>query len=80
MPCTSGHAEYVWRLNGDLVKEGHDIASVMLAYTLSPQGVFPTQLKQAVEILKHLIEVEGKDPANVCETCDVSRGSKLTLC
>ncbi len=65
MPATPGHEEYMWRLNKALNDQGQDIGLILLAYTLSPQGPYPTQLMEAVELLKHLIEKEGKKPENV---------------
>ncbi|EEP79611.1 conserved hypothetical protein [Uncinocarpus reesii 1704] len=56
---------------------GKDIAVFMLTYTLTPHAVYPTQMQQAVEALRHIIGT-GRDPSNVIIGGD-SAGGNLTL-
>ena len=50
----------------------------MLAYTLSPHGTYPVQLRQAVALLRHLVTNLGRQPENVTIAGD-SAGANLTL-
>lgn len=42
-----------------------DVAIFFLTYTLTPHGVYPTQLRQGVEALRYIIHGTGRSPANV---------------
>lgn len=64
-PATIGHIRYLYTLQREMVKQGHDFAIFALTYTLSPGGVYPLQLKQAALALNHLIEEENRDPSTV---------------
>lgn len=61
-----------------LIAQGTDTAVLVLAYTLAPEAHYPTQLKQAIELLRHLIETEKRDPSNLTLGGD-SAGGNLTL-
>ncbi|EAS30408.3 alpha/beta hydrolase fold protein [Coccidioides immitis RS] len=61
----------------ELNAAGKDIAIFVLTYTLAPHAVYPTQVKQAVEALRHVIQA-GHDPSNVVIGGD-SAGGNLTL-
>ena len=65
LPPSEAHIAYLARLQQHLEKDGHSVAVVVLAYSLVPKGIFPAQIRQAVSLLRHLIEVEGKDPSEV---------------
>ncbi|KAJ8104824.1 hypothetical protein OPT61_g10546 [Boeremia exigua] len=75
LPCTSGH--FLWL--GDLQKSlGSDVSVLFLAYNLAPEYAYPSQLRQAVELIRYLTENEGRNPANIIIGGD-SAGGNLTL-
>jgi len=65
MSCGLGHFAWFYNVTKSLAKS-HSVSSIVLSYTCAPEGQYPTQLKQAAELLKHLIEVEGRKPSDVC--------------
>ena len=67
-----GHLLYL----NSLASEG--IGVLMLAYTLAPQEVYPHQLRQAVELLRHVITKLDRHPQNVTVAGD-SAGGNLAL-
>lgn len=64
LSCTPGHFQWLFDLQNDLSKS-QSISVVLPAYTLSPYGPYPTQLKQAAESLAWLLEVHQKKPSDV---------------
>jgi acetyl esterase/lipase len=58
MPCGPGHMLWLNDLQASL---GSNISALLLAYDLAPEHTYPTQLKQAVELLRYLVETEGRD-------------------
>jgi acetyl esterase/lipase len=75
MPCGPGHQLWLNDLQKSL---GPDVSALLLAYDLSPEHTYPTQLKQAVELIRHLVETEGRDPADLVLGGD-SAGGNLCL-
>ena len=75
MPCGPGHQTWLNDLQTSL---GPDVSALLLAYDLAPEHPYPTQLTQAVELLRHLVETEGRDPADMILGGD-SAGGNLAL-
>ncbi|KAJ4990073.1 alpha beta hydrolase fold protein [Stagonosporopsis vannaccii] len=75
LPCTSGHIAWLHDLQKKLEP---DVSALLLAYDLAPEQTYPTQLRQAVELLRHLTETEGRNPADIIIGGD-SAGGNLTL-
>ena len=48
MPCGPGHKTWLNDLQKSL---GPDVSALLLAYDLAPEHTYPTQLKQAIELL-----------------------------
>ena len=67
MPATPTLFQYLVDMKDTLIAQGTDTAVLVLAYTLAPEAHYPTQLKQAIELLRHLIETEKRDPSNVSQ-------------
>jgi acetyl esterase/lipase len=67
-------ARLLKKING----EKDAVAFLMLAYTLAPEGVNPTQLRQAAAALTHLIDETDRSPANIFVSGD-SAGGNLGL-
>lgn len=75
LPCTTGHVPWLDDLRTSL---GPDVSALLLAYHLAPEHTYPTQLRQAVELLRHLTETEGRNPADIVIGGD-SAGGNLTI-
>lgn len=75
MPCTSGHILWLDSLQKSL---GPNISALLLAYDLAPEAAYPTQLRQAAELLRYLTETEGRLPSDLILGGD-SAGGNLTL-
>jgi acetyl esterase/lipase len=69
-------AHFSWCL--DAVKANPSTAVVLLSYTVALQESYPTQLRQAVTLLRHLLETEKRDPTNLVLAGD-SAGGNLAL-
>lgn len=78
MPATPGHFQYLTDLKDTVAAEGSDVAVLLLAYDLSPEQKYPTQLFQAVEALRHLIVTTGRSPRDISLGGD-SAGGNLTI-
>lgn len=61
-------------LNGN----GHDIAVFFPRYTITPRGRYPTQLRQAIEGLRYILNETGRSPSNVMIGGD-SAGGNLAM-
>lgn len=61
-----------------LNKDGYDLAIFFPRYTLTPYGVYPTQLRQVVGALRYILTETGRSPANVIVGGD-SAGGNLAL-
>jgi acetyl esterase/lipase len=75
MPCGPGHMLWLNDLQASL---GPDVSALLLAYDLAPEHTYPTQLKQAVELLRYLVETERREPSDLVMGGD-SAGGNLTL-
>lgn len=71
--------EYTFRLVEDLNQEGggRSVAVLLLAYSLAPEATHPTQLREAVAMLSHLIKI-GRAPSDMFISGD-SAGGNLAL-
>jgi acetyl esterase/lipase len=63
MPGTYAHFEFMFHARNRAKKGLHDFAIFALEYTLMPQAVYPTQLRQAVLALRYLLEVQHRSPS-----------------
>ncbi|KAL6704309.1 hypothetical protein ACN47E_008373 [Coniothyrium glycines] len=75
LPCGPGHMLWLDDLQKSL---GPDVAALLLAYDLAPEHKYPTQLRQATELLRYLVETEGRSPADLVLGGD-SAGGNLVL-
>ncbi|KAH9206099.1 Alpha/Beta hydrolase protein [Leptodontidium sp. 2 PMI_412] len=73
--CTPGHMKYQFALPEYLRKQGIDISIFSLSYHLAPQGVYPTQIQQALAALQHVIEKDGRDPGTILIGGDSAGGN-----
>ncbi|KAM3415344.1 hypothetical protein BST61_g8873 [Cercospora zeina] len=77
LACTSGHFEWLLALQTELSKTT-SVSIAVAAYTLTPQGQYPVQLRQAAESLEWLISSVGKKAQDIIVAGD-SAGGNLTV-
>lgn len=72
--------KYLTRLIQDVQRgeDGKSVAVLMLAYTLAPEATYPTQLREAVSLLSHVLTDTGRSPGNIILSGD-SAGGNLAL-
>ena len=58
----SSQIDFHWEIQS---KSNEEVAVVVLSYSLAPAAQYPTQLRQAVELVRYLIYDAGKSPSNV---------------
>ncbi|KAF9690738.1 hypothetical protein EKO04_011321 [Ascochyta lentis] len=79
-PANAGNfrylASFVKTLNNR--PKSRRVSVLLLAYTLAPEGVYPTQLREAAVVLTHLIRETGRSPSNIFIAGD-SAGGNLAL-
>jgi acetyl esterase/lipase len=75
MPSGPGHQAWLNDLQTSL---GPDVSALLLAYDLAPEHPYPAQLKQAIELLRYLVETEGRNPSDLVLGGD-SAGGNLAL-
>ena len=73
IPPDLGHLIYA---NSIANSTGGKVAVLMLFYALAPHQVYPYQLRQAVELLRHVCTTLNRDPKNVIIAGD-SAGANL---
>ncbi|KAF4769758.1 hypothetical protein N7455_006440 [Penicillium solitum] len=77
MPAIPAYFDFWIEMLKALNETGHDLAVFFPRYTLTPHATYPTQLRQAVEALRYIINETGRSPANVIIGGD-SAGGNLT--
>lgn len=77
IPAIPAYFEFWLDILQALNETGHDLAVFFPRYTLTPHATYPTQLRQAVEALRYIINKTGRSPANVIIGGD-SAGGNLT--
>ena len=78
MPATIAHMQFLLALVNGLSSAGQSINCLLLAYTLSPEAEFPTQLVQSAELLNYLLTTEKRAPSSLILGGD-SAGANLAL-
>ncbi|CAO2649688.1 Nn.00g009800.m01.CDS01 [Neocucurbitaria sp. VM-36] len=78
--ANEGNFQYLERLVKDLNSESgcRSVAVIVLAYTLAPEATHPTQLREAVTVLSHLITKTGRSASDIFISGD-SAGGNLAL-
>lgn len=56
--------DWIYNVNQTLSKS-HPTSAILLGYTTAPDAQYPTQLKQAAELIHYLMVKEGKKPSDV---------------
>ncbi|KAF2011450.1 alpha/beta-hydrolase [Aaosphaeria arxii CBS 175.79] len=76
--ASAGHFSYLVQIKDLLVAQGVDVGILIPAYDLAPEKTYPNQLRQGVDALRYLIEIEGRSPEDITLGGD-SAGGNLTL-
>ncbi|CAK1354803.1 hypothetical protein CB0940_01388 [Cercospora beticola] len=77
LSCTAGHFQWLFGLQNELSKTTA-VSVVVVAYTLTPKGQYPEQLRQAAESLEWLTGTVGKKTEDIIVAGD-SAGANLTI-
>jgi acetyl esterase/lipase len=75
VPAIPAYFDFWLEVIRALNENGHDLAVFFPQYTLTPHAVYPTQLRQAVEALRYIINETGRSPANVIIGGDSAGGN-----
>ncbi|KAG5293032.1 alpha/beta hydrolase fold protein [Histoplasma ohiense] len=67
-----------YNILNQLKAAGKDLAIFFITYTLTPHAVYPTQLTQAVEALRYIINITSRSPSDIFIAGD-SAGANLSL-
>ncbi|KAJ5611973.1 hypothetical protein N7510_005167 [Penicillium lagena] len=78
MAAVSAHFQFWLDLIHEVNNYGHDIAVFFLHYTLTPYATYPTQLRQAVEALRHILVDTDRSASSVILGGD-SAGGNLAM-
>lgn len=78
MPATAQHMQWLYDLKDELIAENSDTAALILAYDVAPEQKYPTQLGQAIETIRYLVEIEGRSPSTITIGGD-SAGGNLAI-
>ncbi|KEZ43632.1 hypothetical protein SAPIO_CDS4230 [Scedosporium apiospermum] len=76
--ANAGHFQLGWDLIQSAREKGRDLSCFYLQYDVAPGATYPTQLKQAVAAINHLIEVESVPLSRIILGGD-SAGGNLSL-
>lgn len=75
MPAIPAHFDFWLEMIRALNENGHDLAVFLPRYTLTPHAQYPTQLRQAVETLRYIINETGRSPADIVVGGDSAGGN-----
>ncbi|KAK2790182.1 hypothetical protein FQN52_005677 [Onygenales sp. PD_12] len=65
LPANMGYFQFFTKLINHMDKKGKPLAVFFPTYTLTPHAVYPTQIRQAVECVRYILETTGREPGNV---------------
>lgn len=65
LPANIGYFQFFARIIADMKAAGKSVAVFSLSYTLAQHGPYPTQLRQAVECLRYVLEETEHKPGRV---------------
>lgn len=65
LPANPGYFNFFARVIEDTQKAGKSLSVFALTYTLAPGATYPTQLRQAVECLRHVLDTTDHAPSSV---------------
>ncbi|KAK2807028.1 hypothetical protein FQN50_005602 [Emmonsiellopsis sp. PD_5] len=65
LPANMGYFQFFAQVIKHMQQRGKPLAVFFATYTLTPHAVYPTQIRQAVECLRYILETTGREPGNV---------------
>ncbi|PLB48549.1 lipase/thioesterase family protein [Aspergillus steynii IBT 23096] len=74
LPANIGYFHFFERLIADAQRTGKSLAVFSLTYTLAPQATYPTQLRQAVEAVRYVLD-QDYAPAQILLGGDSAGGN-----
>lgn len=74
LPANIGYFHFFARLIADAQRAGKSLAVFSLTYTLAPQATYPSQLRQAVEAVRYVLD-QGYAPAQILLGGDSAGGN-----
>ncbi|KAB8079671.1 Alpha/Beta hydrolase protein [Aspergillus leporis] len=75
LPANLGYFHFFARLIADSARANKSLAVFGLTYTLAPQATYPTQLRQAVEGLRYVVEQTKRSPGQILLGGDSAGGN-----
>jgi acetyl esterase/lipase len=60
-----GYFKFYTQVVADLERAGKSVAVFSLTYTLAPEAIYPTQLRQAVTAVRYILSQPNRDPSTV---------------
>ncbi|KAF9252049.1 hypothetical protein DTO006G1_2796 [Penicillium roqueforti] len=75
VPAMAAYFEFWLDMLKDLDKTGDNLAVFFPRYSLTPESTYPTQMRQAVEALRYIINETGRSPSNVIIGGDSAGGN-----
>ncbi|CAL5869952.1 uncharacterized protein PFLUO_LOCUS4185 [Penicillium psychrofluorescens] len=78
LPANMGYFKFYSNVVRELERSGKRVAVFSLTYTLSPQGTYPTQLRQAVECMRYIVSQPNRDPSTVFLGGDSAGGNLVS--
>lgn len=78
LPANIGYFRFYHNVVKQATKAGKSLAVFSLTYTLAPQASYPTQLRQAVECLRYILNASPhRSPSDICLAGDSAGGNLL---
>ncbi|KAG6020684.1 hypothetical protein E4U40_005925 [Claviceps sp. LM458 group G5] len=78
LPILNGHIKFLMRFIKSRGSRKPSLSVLFLEYTLAPIAQYPTQLIQAVEVLRYLITTTKRSPSNIMIGGDSAGGNLVT--
>ncbi|KAG6113410.1 hypothetical protein E4U31_000960 [Claviceps sp. LM219 group G6] len=78
LPVLNGHIKFLMRFIKSRGSRKPSLSVLFLEYTLAPTAQYPTQLIQAVEVLRYLITTTKRSPSNIMIGGDSAGGNLVT--
>ncbi|KAG6000459.1 hypothetical protein E4U21_005413 [Claviceps maximensis] len=78
LPATDGHFKFMMRFIKSRPSTKPSLSIFFLEYTVAPAGQYPTQLTQAVEALRYLINTTHRSPSSIILGGDSAGGNLVT--
>ncbi|OOF92897.1 hypothetical protein ASPCADRAFT_133284 [Aspergillus carbonarius ITEM 5010] len=75
LPANVGYFKFFTKLIATMAASNKSLAVFTLTYTLAPQATYPTQLRQAVSALRHVLDKTSHGPSHIVLGGDSAGGN-----